>query len=72
MHGLYQRNVLKRNMKFMVKTISQIKNELVKILFMIGVVYFSTTAGPWDHNRTEDRIKDRTDVDLVGSRSFGF
>ena len=69
MHGLYQRNVLKRNMKFMVKTISQIKkNELVKILFMIGVVYFSTTAGPWDHNRTEDR----TDVALVGSRSSGF
>ena len=69
MHGLYQRNVLKRNMKFMVKTISQIKkNELVKILFMIGVVYFSTTAGSWDHNRTEDR----TDVDPVGSRSFGF
>ena len=55
-------------MKFMVKTISQIKNELIKILFMIGVVYFSTTAGPWDHNQTTDR----TDVDLVGSRSFGF
>ena len=40
------------------------KNELVKILSMIGVVYFSTTAGPWDHNRTDD--------DPVESRSFGF
>ena len=51
-------------MKSMVKTISQIKKELVKILSMIGVVYFSTTAGPWDYNRT--------DVDPVGSRSFRF
>jgi len=52
-------------MKFMVKTISLIKkNELVKILSMIEVVYFSTTAGPWDHKRTDD--------DPVESRPFVF